>query len=204
VTFTRIISLTMSSPSEVERQRLDCIADDLREAFSERGHRVDVALDADPAFGSGRSRSSLMSDLVMEAVSRSASKIGIYFQSVNGTGRELVGEKHRYRIRRAKRDISGKVVITVSSESSLALEEEPTLFPMRNWIFGWITNAEGLIAEVLAAEIFGILPGSPGRLVLGDVLALGSGGPFDGGFIPVDEDLDLGLDDEDEEDGLGA
>jgi hypothetical protein len=197
----------MSLPSEVERQRLDWIADDLREAFGERGHRVDVALDADPAFGSGRSRSSLMSDLVMDAVSRSASKVGVGFQSVNGTGREFIGEGHRYRIRRAKRDGTDDLVITVSSESSLGMEEEPTLFPRENWVFGWIANAEGLIAEVLAAEIVGILPGSPGRLVLGGVLALGSGGPFGGGFIPSEEnDLDLGLEDEDEDDagGLGA
>lgn len=206
MTLDRIISRTMSSPSDVERERLDCIADELREAFSERGHRVDVALDADPAFGSGRSRSSLMNDLVLEAVSRAASRVGVYFQPVNGTGRELIGVQHRYRIRRAKRDASGNLTIAVSSESSLGLREEPTLYPMDNWVFGWITNAEGLIAEVLAAEVLGILPGTPGRLILGNVLALGSGGPVGGGFIPADEDLDLGLDGENEdgEDGLSA
>lgn len=194
----------MSSPSEVERQRLDGIADDLREAFSERGHRVDVALDADPAFGSGCSRSSLTRDLVMETISRSASKVGVYFRPVNGAGRELIGENHRYRIRRAKRDATYGLAVTVSSESSLALEEEATLFPQENWVFAWITNTEGLIAEVLVAEILGTLPGSPGRLVLGDALPLGSGGPFGGGFTPTEEDLDLGLDDEDDADGLGA
>jgi hypothetical protein len=194
----------MSSPSELERQRLDGIADDLREAFSERGHHVDVALDADPAFGSGRSRSSLMNDLVMEAVARSAGRAGVFFQPINGTGRELIGERHRYRVRRAKRDLKGNLVVTVSSESSLGFEEEPSLFPMGNWIFGWISDADGLIAEVIAAEILGVLPGSPGRLVLGNVLALGSGGPFGGGFKPAEEDLDLDLGDEEEEGGLGA
>ena len=58
----------MSSPSDVECERLDFIAAELREAFSERGYRVDVALEADEAFGSGSSRSSLMRDLVMDAV----------------------------------------------------------------------------------------------------------------------------------------
>lgn len=206
VTLGRIFSRLMSSPSDVERQRLDCIADDLREAFSERGHRVDVALEVDPAFGSGRSRSSLMNDLVLDAVARSASTVGVYFQPVNGTGRELIGVQHRYRIRRAKRDATDKLVITVSSESSLGLEEDPTLYPMGNWVFGWITNAEGLIAEVFAAEVLGIIPGTPGRLILGDVLALGSGGPGSDGFIPVEEDLDLdlGFDGEEDEDGIGA
>jgi hypothetical protein len=199
----------MSSPSDVERERLDIIATELREAFSERGHRVDVALEADEAFGSGRSRSSLMSDLVMDAVSRAAAKVGgIYFQPVNGPGRELIGERHRYRIRRAKRDAEDNLIIEVSSDSALVLEEEPTLFSMENWIFGWVSNAEGLIAEVIAAKVLGVRPGSPGRLSLGEVVALGSGGPTGGGFTPVDEDLDLGLGDEDEdedgESGLGA
>ena len=197
----------MSSPSDVERERLDFIADELREAFSERGYRVDVALEADQAFGSGRSRSSLMSDLVMDAVSRSASKVGgIYFHPVNGPGRELIGDRHRYRIRRAKRDAEDNLIIEVSSESSLVLEEEPTLYSIESWVFGWITNTEGLIAEVIAAEVLGVRPGSPGRLILGNVLGLGSGGPVGGGFIPADEDLDLGLDEEDEggESGLGA
>ena len=197
----------MSSPSDVERERLDFIAAELREAFSERGYRVDVALEADEAFGSGSSRSSLMRDLVMDAVSRSASRVGdIYFRPVNGAGRELVGARHRYRIRRAKRDAEDNLIIEVSSESTLVLEEEPTLFSMENWIFGWVSNAEGLIAEVIAAEVLGVRPGSPGRLILGDVLALGSGGPTGGGFTPADEDLDLGLGEEDEggESGLGA
>jgi hypothetical protein len=197
----------MSSPSDVERERLDFIAAELREAFSERGYRVDVALEADEAFGSGSSRSSLMRDLVMDAVSRSASRAGdIYFRPVNGAGRELVGARHRYRIRRAKRDAEGNLIVEVSSESTLALEEEPALFSMENWIFGWVSNAEGLIAEVIAAEVLGVHPGSPGRLILGDVLTLGSGGPTGGGFTPADEDLDLGLGEEDEggESGMGA
>jgi hypothetical protein len=197
----------MSSPSDVERERLDFIAAELREAFSERGYRVDVALEADEAFGSGSSRSSLMRDLVMDAVSRSASRVGdIYFRPVNGAGRELVGARHRYRIRRAKRDAEDNLIVEVSSESTLVLEEEPTLFSIENWIFGWVSNAEGLIAEVIAAEVLGVRPGSPGRLILGDVLVLASGGPTGGGFTPADEDLDLGLGEEDEggESGLGA
>jgi hypothetical protein len=197
----------MSSPSDVERERLDFIAAELREAFNERGYRVDVALEADEAFGSGSSRGSLMRDLVMDAVSRSASRVGdIYFRPVNGAGRELVGARHRYRIRRAKRDAEDNLIIEVSSESTLALEEEPTLFSIENWIFGWVSNAEGLIAEVIAAEVLGVRPGSPGRLILGDVLTLGSGRPTGGGFTPADEDLDLGLGEEDEggESGLGA
>ncbi len=198
----------MSLPSGIERQRLDGIADELREAFSERGHLVDVALGADPAFGSGRSRSSLMNDLVLDTVSGSASRIGVGYQAVKGNGRELIGLRHKYRIRKATRDSEEGLVVYVSSESSLLFEEEDTLFPRENWIFAWLPNGEGLIAEVLIAEIRGVLPGTPGKLILGEALPLGSDGPFAGGFKPSVEDLDLDLDDEDEDegdaDGLGA
>lgn len=195
VTFAGIVSLAMSLPSEVERQRLDWIADDLREAFNERGHRVDVALEADPSFGSGQSRSALMRDLVMSSIAQSASYAGVPFQPVNGIGRELVGERHRYRIRRAKAN-EEEPIITVSSESSLVLDEEPTLFPMENWVLGWISGADGLIADVFIAEILGIREGRPGQLILGSIRPIGTDGPIGDGFTPTDEDLDLGLDDE--------
>lgn len=188
----------MSHPSEVERQQLDRIADDLREAFNERGHRVDVALEADPSFGSGHSRSALMRDLVMASIAQSASQAGLTFHAVHGSGRELVGEQHRYRVRRAT--FSGEdFVIRVSSESSLVLEEELSLFPMENWVFGWISNADGLIADVFVAEVLGIKDGWPGQLILGSVLPLGTDGPVGDGFTPTDEDLDFGLDDEGDE-----
>jgi hypothetical protein len=207
VTFEGISSPTMSLPRDDERRQLDEIAFDLREAFDERGHRVDVALDADPAFGSGVSRSALMRDLVLEVVGRAASRVGLACCTVNGGGRELVGEGHRYRVRRARRDANGSLVVTASSESSLCVEEEPTLFPMESWVFGWVADSEGLIAEVFAAKILRFEPGKPGRLVLGHALPLGGGSPFGGGFTPSDEDLDLGMDDEDTggaADDLGA
>jgi hypothetical protein len=209
VTFAGIVSRTMSLPGEVERQRLDWIADDLREAFNERGHRVDVALDADPAFGSGLSRNALMRDLVMDTVALAASQAGISFKPVNGSGRELAGEMHRYRIRRAKADSTGVPIIAISSESSLVLEEEPSLFPMENWVFGWISDADGLIADIFVAEVCGIRPGTPGQLILGSIVPLGTDGPVGDGFTPTNEELDLGLDedgdlDEGEEGGLGA
>lgn len=108
----------MSLPSSVERQQLDEIAFDLRETFVERGHRVEVALDVDSSFGSGTSRSSLRRDLVMETVSRSASRLGLSFRRVNGNGRELFGDRHRYRVRKATLDSEGKPIVTVSSESA--------------------------------------------------------------------------------------
>jgi hypothetical protein len=150
-----------------------------------------------------------MRDLVMDTVVQSASQAGITFKPINGSGRELVGEQHRYRIRRAKADSTGVPIIAISSESSLVLEEEPTLFPRENWVFGWISDVDGLIADVFVAEVCGILPGTPGQLILGSIVPLGTDGPVGDGFTPTNEDLDLGLDedddmDEDEEGDLGA
>lgn len=200
VTFPRIASRAMSHPSDSERRQLDEIAVALREISSERGYRVDVALETDPAFGSGRSRSSLMRDLVIDTVESTASQISFTFRPVNGAGRELVGAHHRYRVLRAKRDAGGNLIVLVASGSSIGVEEEPNLFPLESWVFGWRSDDTGtLIIEVFVAEILRVEPGRPGRLVLGSVVPLGADGPFGGGFTPTEEDLDLG----DEDDDLG-
>ncbi|GLZ42245.1 hypothetical protein [Actinokineospora sp. NBRC 105648] len=196
----------MSLPSERERGLLDEIAHELREAFDERGHRVGVALDADPAFGSGHSRSALRRDLAKDVIANAANRLGLHCRPVGGGGLELVGEHHRYRLRRALRDASEALVVEVSSESSLGAEEEPGLFPAEHWVFAWIYDVNDLIAEVVIAKILGIEPGSPGRLCLGSVVALGVSGPLSGGFMPTDEGLDFG-DEEDmggSADGIGS
>ena len=194
----------MSLPSAAERRLLDQVADDLRETFAERGHKVDVALDADPAFGSGMTCSSLRRDLVLHVLELSASRLGLSFRAVNGAGRELVGERHRFRILQAKRNTNGQLVVLVSSDSALIQEEDESLFPMESWVLCWVRGADGLIAEVFAAKIVGYRPGRPNRLKLGEMLTLGSGEPLDGGFTPADEDLDV-FDDDDEDAGdVGA
>jgi hypothetical protein len=187
----------MSLPTDGERWQLDQVAFDLCETFSERSHHIDAALEVDPAFGSGWSRSALTHDLVVESAGRSASRVGLGFRPVNGSGREIIGERHRYRVRRARRDAHGNLVILVSSESSLAVEEEPSLFPTASWVLGWVVGADGPVAEVFVAPILGVDSGRPGRLILGPALTLGSGSPLGGGFTPSDED-DLGFGDEDD------
>ncbi|TWP53003.1 hypothetical protein FKR81_07875 [Lentzea tibetensis] len=186
---------------------MDVIALDLREAVEERGYRVDVALEADSSFGSGATRSALLRDMVLDAIGSAASQVSLSFNPVNGSGRELIGERHRYRVRKAHRDASESFVVTVSTESSLGVVEEESLFPLESWVFGWVPGDDGLIADVFVAEIYGIEPGSPGRLLLGRPLLLGGGSPFGGGFTPSDEGLDLDVDDEDmgdARDDLGA
>lgn len=194
----------MSLPSDAERKRLEEIAFILREVVEERGHHVDGALAVDRSFGSGRSRAALTRDLAMDAIEVGASQVGsLAFQRVNGDGRELIGARHRYRLRRARWDAAGDLVITASSESSLGIEEEETLFPLESWVFGW-TFESGLIADVFIAKILGFKMGKPGRLILGSVHLLGSGEPLGGGFTPSNDDDLPGFENEEDEDAGAA
>jgi hypothetical protein len=167
VTFARILFLLMSLPGARELQKLHEIADELHEVFDERGYRVEVALDADPAFGSGFSRSHLERDLALGVIEVAASQAGgPGFMHVNGAGRELVGEHHRYRLLRGKRDAEGELVVVPSSETAFA-DEEASLLPREHWVLCWLIGDAGTLEDVVAAAVVGTSSGKPGRLVLG-------------------------------------
>lgn len=192
----------MSHPSETELDQMNYIANELREVFAERGHRVDEAMETDPAFGSGWARSAVTRDLVVAAVSEAASRIGIDFRPVNGIGREF---RHldntidrRYRLRRAKRAVDGDLIVTANSESAVC-GEVGSLFTQESWTFLWTLDGDGQIDEILLAQVSGYVEGSPGRLKLGEMITLAGSAPTTGGFVPVDEDLD-DFGDEDEGD----
>lgn len=188
----------MSHPSGLELKMLNQVADELREVFAERGFRVEQALEVDEAFGRGGARGALMRDLVLDAVSAAASRVGLDFRPVNG-GRELRHVSNdvdrRYRVRRAHRNAGGDLIITSSSDSALAAEEG-SLFRKESRAFAWIPGADGLMSEVLIAEILGYYEGTPGHLKLGPAIPLGSGDLPLGGFRPSDEPLDGFGDDE--------
>jgi len=191
----------MSHPSETEVNHMSHIAGELREVFAERGHRVDEAMEVDPAFGSGWARSAVTRDLVVNAVSEAASHIGMDFRPVNGSGREFRhldnSTDRRYRLRRAQRTAAGDLIVTANSESALG-SEVGSLFTQEHWTFLWTLGADGQMDEILLAEVTGYIEGSPGRLKLGQTIALSGPAPTSGGFVPVDEDLnDFG----DEDDG---
>ena len=190
----------MSRPSASEFLLLDQVADEIREVFAERGYRVDVAMDVDPAFGSGWSRAAVTRDLVVDAAIGAASRVGLDFRSVSGGGREfrfLSGNvDRRYRLRRAKRRADGELIISTSSNSALAATDL-SLFLVEQWALAWTPSADGLIAEVLAAEVVGFIDGNPGHLDLGRIFALGSDDLPDGEFRPTGESLE-GLDDDED------
>lgn len=185
----------MSHPPDDVLDQLSRVAEELREVIAERGHRVDVALDADESFGSGQSRAWLQRDLALEAVAEAASRVGIEFQTVNGAGRELRtisdGTDRRYRFRRATRNSDGVLEVLASSDAPLAVESDDSLFPAEAWVFGWIPSNPTLVEEVFVAPILGFTEGHPGHLVLGGpIQLLGPGAPPGRGFMPTGEGLE--------------
>lgn len=194
----------MSRPDDSALAQLTSIAEELREVVAERGHRVDVALDADASFGSGQSRAWLTRDLVLDAVDEAASKCGVEFRTVNGSGRELrmfsSGVERRFRCRGASVDSDGNFQVMASSNAPLLVADDDGLFPIEAWVFGWVTESSAELLDVFVAPILGFTAGNPGHLDLGSpILLLGTSPPPGGrgGFRPSSEGLE-GFDDDDE------
>jgi hypothetical protein len=190
----------MSRPDDALLAQLNDIADELREVVAERGHRIDVALNVDQAFGSGQSRSWLTRDLVLDAIDEAASRLGIEFGTVNGSGRELRtfsdGVERRFRCRRASLDSEGNFKVVASSDAPLVVEDDSGLIPLEAWVFSWVSESSTELADVFVAKILGFTEGSPGHLELGaPILLLGGGLPGGGGFRPTTEGLE-GFDDD--------
>lgn len=186
----------MSRPSETLLEQLSMVAEDLREVIAERGHRIDVALDTDYAFGSGQSRSWLMRDLAIDGLTQGASRAGLDFHPVNGDGREIRtladSVDRRFRCRKASRTSDGEIVVMASSDAPLAVDEEDALYSVEAWIFGWIPTSSTNIEEVFVAPILAFEVGNPGHFVLGEaipLLAAGTTPPGGRGFVPTDEAL---------------
>lgn len=193
----------MSHPSGELVGRLAQVAEELQEVFVERGHHVEQALDVDQSFGSPQTVGFLMRDLAIDAIAVAASRVGVEFGPVNGSGRELRsfdhGVERRFRVRRASRDADhGNIVMTANSDAPLkvATDEADGLFSIEAWTFGWIpTSGSILVAEVFIAPLLRFDPGTPGHLVLGQVIPLLGSDTPSGGFRPSQEGLE-GFDDD--------
>ncbi|MDP9377098.1 MAG: hypothetical protein M3P40_05940 [Actinomycetota bacterium] len=183
----------MSQPPALELDQFKIVAAEMREVFEERGYRVDVALEADPGFGSGASRASLVRDLAIDAASVAASRHGLDFRTVNGSGREFRclsgGVDRRYRLRKAGRRSDGSYVIPTNAKSAMHGDDE-TLIPEELWVFGYTLTSEGTLQDVFLAPVLGIEQGLPGHLILGRVIELIDAPTTPAGFQPTDEDLE--------------
>jgi hypothetical protein len=193
----------MSQPTDAVLDKLRIIAADLQEVAAERGYRVDVALDVDPAFGSGQARAWLLRDLVMDAIDEAASRVGVEFQTINGGGRELQtvvdGVIRRFRCKSASRNSDDLIEVLANSDSPLMIDEDDgSLYSVEPWVFGYISSKSAVLEEVFVAPILGFIEGTPGHFELGQAIQLlGPELPPSGlGFKPTDEGLE-GFEDDD-------
>ncbi|PVY28357.1 hypothetical protein [Williamsia muralis] len=192
---------------------LDQLANDIRETFDDRGHRIEQAISHDPAFRKNRkSQSSLGRDLFVDATELGSHRLGLNYRVVNGNASEvvlLVGDVYRYfRVRKAKWNADVDDFEVIGEESILTIEDaEEGLYGAERWILGYTATDDEMVEKIFVARVLGVSGESVSRLVLGPATLLGTAGatpPGGGGFSPPDED-DLGFDDDmDQDDEEGA
>ena len=194
-------------------ESLHRLADDLRETFSDRGHTIEKAVGADRAFRrTKRPQSSLVRELVLDGVEAATSKLGLGCIPVVGGSRDVQafmdGADRRFRVLKANVDSeTGEYEIVASSDAIMTItESEPdSLYPTERWVLGYTVDADGILAQVFAARVYGLSSDTVPRLLLGPVTELGTQNvppTYNGGFHPVEEDELDGMEDvDDEEDG---
>ena len=85
------------------------LADEIHEAFSERGHKIETAVQADPAFRRTKvPQSSMARGMVLHAIDCSVGRLGLQTIGCAGGGydvQELGGTvDRRFRVRKAEKD----------------------------------------------------------------------------------------------------
>jgi hypothetical protein len=193
---------------------LHSLADDLRETFSERGHSIEKAVSADRAFRrTKRPQSSLVRELVLDGVEAASSKLGLGCIPVTGGSRDVQvfidNADRRFRVLKANVHFeTGEYEIVASSDAIMTITEaEPdSLYPTERWVLGYTVDADGILAQIFAARVYGLSNDTVPRLLLGPVTELGTQiVPLSprGGFHPVDEDELDGMDAADHEEDAG-
>lgn len=197
----------MSQLSSDELAALNHIADEVRETFGARGHRVDAALSQDRSFRRNEiPRSSLSRALVTDAVQAGASQAGAWCDA--GSAVDIrAGAGKVFRLKRAQLTAEGEYKIITNSASTWGEVDEEVLLAEEPWVLGYTLGDNG-IGSIFTAPVRDITDGNPGVVILGPITHLGSGAlPPQGTFRP-DEDATLpGFDLETEDDegvGYGA
>lgn len=196
----------MSLPPDEDLEKLHDIADEIRETHSSRAYLVARATGLDPAFRRNRApKSSMDRCLVIEAVERGASQAGMSFVPGRGGATELKAVSPAgyrvYRLRSATKLHSGEYVVQNNSVSAWASLDEGTLLEDEFWVLGYTMDDNGVV-DIFTARVLGCTEGTPGRLLLGPAIPLGSqvggsGGPG-GSFRSSDAGLDDLFDEDDD------
>lgn len=199
--------MAMSRHRDAAIAELTTVASELRETFAARGHNIGTALDLDDSFRTGEDpRSTLARALAKAGIASGVRKAGgVGIKTLTGGARELClidgNVDRRYRVRRAKVRDDGSYLIEVKDDSVLRLAGD-SLFREERWVYSFTLSEDDLIDEVFVAEALDYVDGSPGHLILGAPVHLGSDLPPTRGFTPTYEDLDVD-DDVDSEDEAG-
>lgn len=189
------ILMLMSHLRAVDVENLHAIADEVREVISERGHKVETALDLDEAFcATGSVKSELLRSLIADGVRRGASLVGHFFDRPRGAVEITLSTGHVlcvFRLRRAERRSDGTYRIPTNNAAAWGTLDEETLDVLEHWVLGFTVDEAGALDVLFAAEVLGVEGGSPGHLKLGTPIVLGSGtgrSPTRG-FKPSEEGL---------------
>ncbi|GAA3666045.1 hypothetical protein FB459_1140 [Yimella lutea] len=188
------------------------LADCILEAFSERGHKIEKAVQSDRAFRrTRRPQSSMGRELVLSTIDERATGLGLGRIPVVGGGCDvqcLVEEDHtdrRFRVLKADPDPeTGGYDILCTSESIMTISDaEPdSLYRHERWVMAYTVDDTGMIVDIFAARVDGLTDDRVPRLRLGPITPLGTAtAPIDPntGFQPDDED-DFGVSFDDDED----
>lgn len=203
----------MSRLEPAEMTALGAIADEIRDSLEENGHCVTAAVQQHPSFDeSQHPASALLRNMVKSAAARGASRAGGFGQDTVAGALDLIwlrGSVYRkYRLKRASVSSEGAYEFVVGDGSTLLRLDGEGFWREERWILGYTTTATFEIKDIFVAEVVGVTDACVKKLLLGDIIMLGSNTPPQGsGFVSDDEDALPGFDDESDEgteDGYGA
>jgi hypothetical protein len=201
-------------------KRLKSLACGLEEGLQEESHKVATAMAVHPAFNQGYVDSPLMRALICN-IARSVAGRGISIEVLPNGGCEASiiykGVERLFRLRKATRDADGRLDVRVSSDSLLThraramqLFDDESFEPIEpaeqveQWVLPYLIDPRTrTLKEVFAAlPIDTVNEHAPFRLILQDIVQIPHTTPPPSGFRKDDDDLDLGGEEEgDEETG---
>lgn len=182
----------------------------MEEGLQAQSHTVDQAIRKNPSFDANWVESGLMR-AVIAGVAYPLGGPDLRIDDLGMGGVEAVssyeGVERRFRMRKARRNRWGELVVTVSSDSFLTLvAKNPTLFDgeeqwdapapsIQQWVLAYMLQpGTRTFLEVSAGRVVDFLGSRPPyRLVLADQVRIPHSAPLPPDFKPAtEEDLDLG------------
>jgi hypothetical protein len=191
----------MSYVEDAERRALQAVADGMRDALEEDGHRISAATRQHSSFKEdNRPRSVLARSMIRAAARRAASQAGGFHIDASGEQLTLIwlgSETHRkYRLKKARERGDGSLEFLVGHGSAMVQADVSSLWLEEPWVLGY-TMLGDHIAQVFAAEIKGVQDGRMLSLILGDIIPLlGERPDATVGFVSDQEDELPGFEDE--------